>query len=63
MIGVRVTALALRKRIHLARLNERLPEIIERCGGSLCAPEVVAMSKKMDKLVLEIMDLEGVAVE
>ena len=48
----------LRKRMYLARLNERLVEVVNR-QGSLHHPEVVAISRKMDKLVLEIMEGKG----
>ena len=47
-----------RKRMYLARLNERLVEVVNR-RGSLHHPEVVALSRKMDKVVVEIMELEG----
>lgn len=44
----------LRKRMYLARLNERLVNVVNR-QGSLHHPEVVAISRKMDRLVVEIM--------
>ena len=47
----------LRKRMYLARLNERLVEVVNR-QGSLHHPEVVALSRKMDKVVVEIMEGE-----
>ena len=52
----------LRKRMYLARLNERLVNVVNR-QGSLHHPEVVALSKKMDKVVVEIMELEGSPIE
>ena len=52
------------KRMRLRKLNERLSKVvsegINEGGGILSTPKVLAISRKMDVLVVEIMELEAV---
>ena len=49
---------ALKKRIYLAKLNDKLAAVVAK-RGSLIHPEVVALSRKMDRVVVEIMRMEN----
>lgn len=47
-----------KKRLQIARLNAKIKELVST-GKALCDPAVVRLSRKMDRLVVEILRAEG----